>query len=244
MALTLAPEPAAVAGGGGRVGDVDYSHSHSHGGSSGKRERMFEKVVTPSDVGKLNRLVVPKQFAERHLPLRGAAARSRGTVLCFHDARGGGTAWRFRYSYWSSSQSYVMTKGWNRYVRDKRLAAGDTVAFCRDGTRLFIDCRRRRSSRTGEQGAVPPAVVVPAAMLAVPPMTGHHQQQKQGLVIVFSGQHQHQQAEEAVTIVEAAAAAEAEDEEEAQRRRGRWLRLFGVNLLELRADPVLLDLQL
>jgi hypothetical protein len=242
MALTLAPEPAA--GGGGGVSDVDYSHSHSHGGS--RRERMFEKVVTPSDVGKLNRLVVPKQFAERHLPLRGAAARSRGTVLCFHDARGGTSpaAWWFRYSYWSSSQSYVMTKGWNRYVRDKRLAPGDTVTFCRDGARLFIDCRRRRSSRTGELGAVPPAVVESAAMLAVPPTTGHHQQQKQGLVI-FSGQHQHQhqQAEEAVAVVEAAAA-EAEDDEEAQRRRGRWLRLFGVNLLELRADPVLLDLQL
>ncbi|GJN01146.1 hypothetical protein PR202_ga18386 [Eleusine coracana subsp. coracana] len=36
-----------------------------------------------------------------------------------------------------------MTKGWSRYVRDKRLAAGDTVSFCRDGARLYIDCRRR-----------------------------------------------------------------------------------------------------
>ncbi|XP_021304886.1 B3 domain-containing protein Os06g0107800-like [Sorghum bicolor] len=241
MALTLAFEldSSAPGGGGGGVGDVDYSHI-----GSSRRERMFEKVVTPSDVGKLNRLVVPKQFAERHLPLRGAAARSRGTVLCFHDARGGGTAWRFRYSYWSSSQSYVMTKGWNRYVRDKRLAAGDTVTFCRDGARLFIDCRRRqRSSRTGEQAAaVPHAVVVPAAILAVSPTTAGHQQQKQGLVI-FSGQHQRQQVEEAVAVVEAAAEAE-EDDEEAGRRRGRWLRLFGVNLLQFRADPVLLDLQL
>ncbi|XP_062230194.1 B3 domain-containing protein Os06g0107800-like [Phragmites australis] len=118
---------------------------------AGGRERMFEKVVTPSDVGKLNRLVVPKHFAEKHLPLPGAVARAGGTVLCFHDARGH-AAWRFRYSYWSSSQSYVMTKGWSRYVRDKRLAAGDTVAFCRDGTRLFIDCRRR------SRGATPPAV--------------------------------------------------------------------------------------
>ncbi|XP_006656550.2 B3 domain-containing protein Os06g0107800-like [Oryza brachyantha] len=121
---------------------------HGHGGE--RREHMFEKVVTPSDVGKLNRLVVPKHYAEKYFPL-GAAARSSpaGTVLCFEDARrGGGETWRFRYSYWSSSQSYVITKGWSRFVRDKRLVAGDTVSFCRAGGRLFIDCRRR--------AAVPP----------------------------------------------------------------------------------------
>jgi hypothetical protein len=232
MALTLALElESSAAGGGGGVGDVDNSHSHS----SSRRERMFEKVVTPSDVGKLNRLVVPKQFAERHLPLRGAAARSRGTVLCFHDARGG-TAWRFRYCYWSSSQSYVMTKGWNRYVRDKRLAAGDTVTFCRDGPRLFIDCQRRRT-RAVEQGAVP-AVVVPT-ILAVPPTTRHQQQPQSLVVFPAAGHHQHQQAEKV------AAVEEAEEEEETRRQRGRWLRLFGVNLLELRTEPaVLLDLLL
>uniref|UniRef100_A0A0D9WKW6 TF-B3 domain-containing protein n=1 Tax=Leersia perrieri TaxID=77586 RepID=A0A0D9WKW6_9ORYZ len=121
-----------------------------HGGGGERREHMFEKVVTPSDVGKLNRLVVPKQYAEKYFPL-GAAARSSpaGTVLCFEDAGGGGETWRFRYSYWSSSQSYVITKGWSRFVRDKRLAAGDTVSFCRgSGGRLFIDCRRRADSST------------------------------------------------------------------------------------------------
>ena len=240
MALTLALELESSAAGGGGVGHVDVDNSHSP--SNSRRERMFEKVVTPSDVGKLNRLVVPKQFAERHLPLRGAAARSRGTVLCFHDARGGPSpaAWRFRYSYWSSSQSYVMTKGWNRYVRDKRLAAGDTVAFCRDGTRLFIDCQRRWT-RAVEQGAVP-AVVVPT-ILAVPPTTRHQQQPQSLVVLPAAGNHQHQQAEKVVAVEEAEAA--AEEEEEARRQRGRWLRLFGVNLLELRTESaVLLDLQL
>ena len=61
-----------------------------------EKEHMFDKVVTPSDVGKLNRLVVPKQFAERHiLPrlLGGAAnAACSGAVLRFEDGRGGGRA--------------------------------------------------------------------------------------------------------------------------------------------------------
>ncbi|KAJ1257561.1 hypothetical protein BS78_10G005600 [Paspalum vaginatum] len=200
--------------------------------AGGRRERMFEKVVTPSDVGKLNRLVVPKHFAEKHLPLPGAAARAGGTVLCFHDARGGGGApscWRFRYSYWGSSQSYVMTKGWSRYVRDKRLAAGDTVSFCRDGARLFIDCRRRRRT------PVPSSLSV---VLAAAPMMPQAQQQ------LVQKQHSLVVAAPRVVVADDAAVAAMQ----AQEARGRrCLRLFGVNLLlELQnaAEPLLLDLQL
>ncbi|CAM0912464.1 unnamed protein product [Alopecurus aequalis] len=137
MALTAARE--------GRVSEQE----HGGVGEERRREHMFDKVVTPSDVGKLNRLVVPKNLAERYfLPrlLGGggpAAARLAGVVLRFEDGRGSGRAWAFRFSYWRSSQSYVMTKGWSSFVRDRRLAAGDTVSFCRAGARFFIDCRRR-----------------------------------------------------------------------------------------------------
>jgi hypothetical protein len=121
-----------------------------------EREHMFDKVLTPSDVGKLNRLVVPKQHAERFFPAAGA-----GTQLCFEDR--GGVPWRFRYSYWGSSQSYVMTKGWSRFVRGARLAAGDTVSFSRaaaGGRRYFIDyrhCQRRRHDISFGDGASVPA---------------------------------------------------------------------------------------
>jgi hypothetical protein len=65
-------------------------------------------LVTPSDVGKLNRLVIPKQHAAKYFPLE-AAANEKGLLLRFEDRAG--KLWRFRYSYWNSSQSYVMTKG-------------------------------------------------------------------------------------------------------------------------------------
>ncbi|KAJ6850641.1 putative B3 domain-containing protein [Iris pallida] len=109
-----------------------------------EREYMFEKVVTPSDVGKLNRLVIPKQYAERYFPLDPASNEEAGRLLSFDEDHDGLT-WRFRYSYWSSSQSYVMTKGWSRFVKDKRLSAGDTVTFSRAAStgRLFIDWRHR-----------------------------------------------------------------------------------------------------
>ncbi|XP_042455155.1 B3 domain-containing protein Os06g0107800-like [Zingiber officinale] len=111
------------------------------------RELMFEKVVTPSDVGKLNRLVIPKQHAERHFPVPESSAgeSTKGVLLSFEDACTG-RAWRFRYSYWSSSQSYVITKGWSRFVKEKGLLAGDTVSFARSRQLFFIDCKRQKRS--------------------------------------------------------------------------------------------------
>ncbi|CAI0476366.1 unnamed protein product [Linum tenue] len=107
---------------------------------------MFEKPLTPSDVGKLNRLGIPKQHAERYFPLQGADAVEKGILLGFEDEAG--KCWRFRYSYWNSSQSYVLTKGWSRYVKEKQLDAGDVVLFERhrgDQDQLCIGWRRRGS---------------------------------------------------------------------------------------------------
>lgn len=124
--------------------------SSTTGESSGmyrsiEKEHMFDKVVTPSDVGKLNRLVIPKQHAEKYFPLD-SSSNEKGLLLNFEDRNG--KAWRFRYSYWNSSQSYVMTKGWSRFVKDKKLDAGDTVSFQRGvgelgKDHLYIDWRRR-----------------------------------------------------------------------------------------------------
>lgn len=116
-----------------------------------EKEPMFEKPLTPSDVGKLNRLVIPKQHAEKYFPLSGDS----GLLLSFEDESG--KCWRFRYSYWNSSQSYVLTKGWSRYVKEKRLDAGDVVMFERhrdDYERLFIGWRRRGSTAQDSSGGL------------------------------------------------------------------------------------------
>ncbi|KAF5467622.1 hypothetical protein F2P56_011855 [Juglans regia] len=110
------------------------------------REQLFEKSVTPSDVGKLNRLVIPKQHAEKHFPLQ-TGSTSKGVLLNFEDI--GGKVWRFRYSYWNSSQSYVLTKGWSRFVKEKNLKAGDIVCFQRStgpDKQLHIDWKGRTGS--------------------------------------------------------------------------------------------------
>nr|CAB3476338.1 unnamed protein product [Digitaria exilis] len=134
------------------------------------RALLFEKAVTPSDVGKLNRLVVPKQHAEKHFPLKHrpsspeTAATGKGVLLNFED--GEGKVWRFRYSYWNSSQSYVLTKGWSRFVREKGLRAGDTIVFSHSmygsEKQLFIDCKKTTTTTTktataGEAAQAPAA---------------------------------------------------------------------------------------
>lgn len=138
------------------------------------RELLFEKPLTPSDVGKLNRLVIPKQYAERYFPLDGDS----GLLLSFEDELG--KIWQFRYSYWTSSQSYVLTKGWSRFIREKRLHAGDVVLFqrrrCYAGDRIFIGWKRR----AGQRGHLEAHVAArlgqaynPAAATSPPcPMTG------------------------------------------------------------------------
>ncbi|KNA10884.1 hypothetical protein SOVF_139930 [Spinacia oleracea] len=116
------------------------------------QEQLFEKVVTPSDVGKLNRLVIPKQHAEKHFPLQGGngtgtgtySSSSKGVLLNLEDVNE--KVWRFRYSYWNSSQSYVLTKGWSRFVKEKCLKAGDIVSFQRStgpDRQLYIDYKQR-----------------------------------------------------------------------------------------------------
>ncbi|CAH8307984.1 unnamed protein product [Eruca vesicaria subsp. sativa] len=122
-------------------------------GVSRAREVLFEKAVTPSDVGKLNRLVIPKQHAEKHFPLPAmttatvvttamtpSPSPTKGVLINLEDRTG--KVWRFRYSYWNSSQSYVLTKGWSRFVKEKNLRAGDVVCFERStgpDRQLYID---------------------------------------------------------------------------------------------------------
>ncbi|XP_043715411.1 AP2/ERF and B3 domain-containing transcription factor RAV1-like [Telopea speciosissima] len=132
------------AGGNKRNNEEGFSaFSGSSDRVSKAREQLFDKAVTPSDVGKLNRLVIPKQHAEKHFPLQ-IGSTSKGVLLNFED--NGGKVWRFRYSYWNSSQSYVLTKGWSRFVKEKNLKAGDIVSFQRStGTdkQLYIDWKPR-----------------------------------------------------------------------------------------------------
>lgn len=98
-------------------------------------KQLFLKELTPSDVGKLNRLVVPKKYAIKFFPCISESIDENmvedkvdDVQLTFYDRSM--KLWEFRYCYWRSSQSYVFTRGWNRFVKEKQLKANDTIAFC------------------------------------------------------------------------------------------------------------------
>ncbi|PHT33007.1 hypothetical protein CQW23_29344 [Capsicum baccatum] len=84
-------------------------------------KQLFQKELTPSDVGKLNRLVIPKKYAMKYFP------QIQDEEMIFYDTSR--KSWKFRYCYWKSSQSFVFTKGWNKFVKDKGLRAKDTLVF-------------------------------------------------------------------------------------------------------------------
>ncbi|XP_047335483.1 AP2/ERF and B3 domain-containing transcription factor At1g50680-like [Impatiens glandulifera] len=103
-------------------------------------QMLFQKELTPSDVGKLNRLVIPKKYASRYFSNVFEEENNENnevddTILTFLDTSM--RTWRFRYCYWKRSQSCVLTRGWNRFVKENKLSEKDMVMFykceCSDG---------------------------------------------------------------------------------------------------------------
>ncbi|KAL2502219.1 AP2/ERF and B3 domain-containing transcription factor [Forsythia ovata] len=103
--------------------------------------QLFQKELTPSDVSKLNRLVIPKKYAVKYFPRISDLEENNGgnmdeVELVFFDPSM--RSWKFRYCYWKSSQSFVFTRGWNRFAKEKGLRPRDRIIFsaceCRDGS--------------------------------------------------------------------------------------------------------------
>ncbi|KAK4858512.1 hypothetical protein QYF36_017472 [Acer negundo] len=111
-------------------------------------KQLFQKELTPSDVGKLNRLVIPKKYALKYFPSISESGGEEGeksdyaddVQLVFYDRSM--RMWKFRYCYWKSSQSFVFTRGWNRFVKDNQLKHNDTISF------YMCECRDNNSTLT------------------------------------------------------------------------------------------------
>ncbi|KAL5538816.1 hypothetical protein UlMin_044826 [Ulmus minor] len=101
-----------------------------HGNSQLLCRQLFQKELTPSDVGKLNRLVIPKKYAVKYFPhisYENTNNEVEDIELVFYDKLM--RSWKFRYCYWRSSQSFVFTRGWNRFVKENSLKANDVITF-------------------------------------------------------------------------------------------------------------------
>lgn len=102
---------------------------------------LFEKCLTASDVGSSNLLVVtPKEDVQTNFISHTIIGPEN--YLRLEDEEG--KTWLFGVSY--LSRSFVLTKCWRSFVKEKQLDAGDFVFFQRhltDRRGLFIGCRRR-----------------------------------------------------------------------------------------------------
>lgn len=109
-----------------------------HGDAHFLCRQLFQKELTPSDVGKLNRLVIPKKYAVKYFPYISELENNNDNhveakngvediELVFYDKLM--RSWKFRYCYWRSSQSFVFTRGWNRFVKENNLKANDVITF-------------------------------------------------------------------------------------------------------------------
>jgi hypothetical protein len=96
-------------------------------------EYMFNKILTPSDVGKLNRLLIPRHCAEECFPkISEAKSGEDGDDFLNFEDFSTGLIWRFRFCLWKNSKSYVLTKGWHVFIKEKNLKKHDILSFYRD----------------------------------------------------------------------------------------------------------------
>ncbi|ESQ30404.1 hypothetical protein EUTSA_v10012266mg [Eutrema salsugineum] len=79
--------------------------------------------------------MIPNTYAVKHLPYisidqndreEGEIAEDVEEVVVYDKAM---TQWKFKYCYLRSSQSFVFTRGWNGFVKEKNLKENDVILF-------------------------------------------------------------------------------------------------------------------
>lgn len=89
---------------------------------------LFDKTLSISDVSDLNRLMIPKRFAELHFPsLKKEENSYKKEALKFSDDQN--VTWDMNFEYWPTSQNYVITKGWKAFVKRHNLQPNYKVSF-------------------------------------------------------------------------------------------------------------------
>ncbi|GJN28117.1 hypothetical protein PR202_gb16201 [Eleusine coracana subsp. coracana] len=162
--VPLVSESAPVFSSGVRYGHGGLALSGGSQGEGIQMEFMFSKMLTLSDVGKLNRLLIPRQDAEKYFPMGLGALDD---YVAFEDSTG--VLWHFRYSFWQSSKTYVLTKGWMNFVKEKGLGDGDVVSFYQGTDAAGIHHRfiyfKKKNHGLSMPHHVPPAMITPFSTL-------------------------------------------------------------------------------
>lgn len=119
---------------------IDSTHSSSsvnipqvNGEQKCIRTQLFGKVLTRTDIGKADKLVIPKIFAGCFPSISDGDESSleerpvNDVEIGFYDQSM--TLWKFRYCYWRKSKNYSLSRGWRKFVEEKGLSSKDEVIF-------------------------------------------------------------------------------------------------------------------
>lgn len=106
------------------------SPPHIHPASS------FSKVLTQSDANNGGGFSVPRFCADSIFPPLDLGSDPPVQNLTMRDIHG--KVFEFRHIYRGTPRRHLLTTGWSRFVNDKKLVAGDTVVFIRNGNDLLV----------------------------------------------------------------------------------------------------------
>ncbi|XP_027356987.1 auxin response factor 5-like [Abrus precatorius] len=114
---------------------------------------FFCKTLTASDTSTHGGFSVPRRAAERLFPPLDYTIQPPSQELVVRDLHD--NSWTFRHIYRGHPKRHLLTTGWSLFVGSKRLKAGDSVLFIRDGkSQLLVGVRRGNRQQTSLPSSV------------------------------------------------------------------------------------------
>ncbi|KAI3823259.1 hypothetical protein L1987_04692 [Smallanthus sonchifolius] len=121
----------------------------------------FVKKFTKSDAHNVGRLRVPRVCVETFFPKLDCSADHQAVIA--KDIHG--KNWRFKHVYERSQRSQLLTTGWNTFVNENNLVAGNSVVFMRaENGDLCVGIKRAKlmNINSNGRGEVKPEDVIEA----------------------------------------------------------------------------------
>ncbi|CAL5348311.1 unnamed protein product [Camellia sinensis] len=131
-----------------RLLPIDRSRDYGGGGveedcgEAAAAAVSFAKILTPSDANNGGGFSVPRFCADSIFPPLNFEAEPPVQTVSIRDVHG--VSWEFRHIYRGTPRRHLLTTGWSKFVNHKKLIAGDSVVFVRNGFsgELFVGVRR------------------------------------------------------------------------------------------------------
>ncbi|XP_071738930.1 auxin response factor 18-like [Rutidosis leptorrhynchoides] len=143
--------------------DVSYNVNVEDRVDSYEKPTSFVKTLTQSDANYGGGFSVPRYYVETIYPHLNYSLNPHVQTITTKDVHG--EIWKFRHIYSGNPRRHLLKTGWNTFVNQKKMVAGDSVVFVRtDNEDLCVGIRRVK--RGDSNIKVRPEDVIEATSLA------------------------------------------------------------------------------